>query len=209
VAGRAGVHNTVQWATADLGLALLSLGRIAEASTCFARVGTVSDQVGDDAGKVLATYGEAVLAQRRGDQTTARPLFEWAHGAFQRLGVRLATGLALAGMAACDEQAGDLSAARDGYAALVALGESAGEVGLIATGLEGLARAAAADDDATRAAELLGRATWLRETYDRPPTPQERVDAARTAAAARSRLDVRAYAAAAERGAESGLHGSG
>ena len=46
VANRAGVHNTAQWATADLGLALLSLGRIDDASACFARVGSVSDQVG-------------------------------------------------------------------------------------------------------------------------------------------------------------------
>ena len=59
VAGRAGVYNTVQWATADLGLALLSLGRVEEASACFERVGSVSDQVGDDAGRTLATYGEA------------------------------------------------------------------------------------------------------------------------------------------------------
>ena len=209
VASRAGVHNTAQWATADLGLALLSLGRIDDASACFARVGSVSDQVGDDAGRVLATYGEAVLAQRRGDHMTARALFDRAYGAFQRLGVRLATGLALAGRTACDERAGDLSSARDGYAALVELGQSAGEVGLVATGLEGLARAAAAEDDPARAAELLGRASWLRQTYDRPRTPQEQADAARTAAAARSTLDAPAYAAAAERGAASGLHGSG
>ena len=123
--------------------------------------------------------------------------------------MRLATGLALAGRTACDERAGDLSSARDGYAALVELGQSAGEVGLVATGLEGLARAAAAEDDPARAAELLGRASWLRQTYDRPRTPQEQGDAARTAAAARSTLDAPAYAEAAERGAASGLHGSG
>ena len=207
VADGAGVHNTVQWATADLGLALLSLGRVQEASTCFARVGSVSDQVGDDAGKVLAAYGEAVLAQRRGHHATARPLFERAYSGFGRLGVRLATGLALAGLAACDEQAGELSSARDGYAALVELGESAGEVGLVASGLEGLARAAAGDENPARAAELLARARTLRETYDRPRTPEEQVDAERTAAAARSALDESAYAAAVQRGA--GLDGAG
>ena len=42
------------------------------------------------------------------------------------------------------------------------------------------------------------RASWLRETYDRPRTPQEQADAARTAAAARSTLDAPAYAAAAD-----------
>ncbi len=209
VAGRAGVYNTVQWATADLGLALLSLGRVEAASACFAQVGSVSDQVGDDAGKVLAAYGEAVLAQRRGDYTAARPLFERAYGAFQRLGVRLATGLALAGLAGCDEHKGDLSSARGGYAALVELGQSAGEVGLIATGLEGLARAAAADDDPARVAELLGRASWLRKTYDRPSSPQEQADVERIAAAAQSTLDTSDYVAAVERGVAYGLDGSG
>jgi predicted ATPase/DNA-binding SARP family transcriptional activator len=208
VAEGAGVHNTVQWATADLGMALLSLGRVQQASACFARVGSVSDRVGDDAGTVLAAYGEAVLAQRRGDQATARPLFERAYCGFERLGVRLATGLALAGLAACDEQRGDLSSAADGYTALVELGQSAGEIGLVACGLEGLARAAAADEDPTRAVELLARAGWLRRTYDRPPTPEEQVAAERTAAAARTALDEPAYAAAAQRGAAAALDAS-
>ena len=35
----AGVYNTVQWATADLGLALLSLGRVDEAAAYFTRAG--------------------------------------------------------------------------------------------------------------------------------------------------------------------------
>ena len=39
VAATAGVYNTVQWATADLGLALLALGRVDEASAYFARAG--------------------------------------------------------------------------------------------------------------------------------------------------------------------------
>ena len=40
VASAAGVYNTVQWATADLGLALLALGRVDEAAACFTRAGT-------------------------------------------------------------------------------------------------------------------------------------------------------------------------
>jgi predicted ATPase/DNA-binding SARP family transcriptional activator len=209
VAGRAGVHNTVQWATADMGLALLSMGRVQEASACFARVGSVSDQVGDDVGTVLAAYGDAVLAQRRGDYATARPKFDYAYRAFERLGVRLATGLALAGLAACDERAGDLSAARVGYTALVELGQSAGEVGLIATGLEALARTAVIEADPERAAELLARASGLRRTYDQPATVEERVAAERTAAAARSALGEPAYSAAAQRGTASSRHASG
>ena len=39
VASEAGVYNTAQWATADLGLTLLALGRVDEAAAYFARAG--------------------------------------------------------------------------------------------------------------------------------------------------------------------------
>jgi tetratricopeptide (TPR) repeat protein len=205
VANDAGVYNTVQWATADLGLTLLALGRVAEASTYFARAGQVSDQVGDDAGKVLATYGAAIIAQQNGDHASARPLFDSACGALERLGVPLAAGQALAGVASCDELAGDAAAARAGYQRLVTLGEDAGEVGLIATGLEGLARASIADSDAYQTARLLGRASWLRSTYDRPATPPEQAAASRAEASARAILGEQSYDTAARQGAETGL----
>jgi predicted ATPase/DNA-binding SARP family transcriptional activator len=205
VAGRAGVFNTVQWATADLGMTLLSLGRVDEASDCFARAGAISDQVGDDAGRVLASYGAAVVAQGQGDHSTARPLFASACQAFERLGVPLATGLALAGVAACDEQTGEAAAARAEYQRLVTLGETASEVGLIAAGLEGLARAAVADNNPHEAARLLGRARWLRATYDRPAAVIERSGADRAEAAARAAIGEQAYDDAARQGADVGL----
>ena len=205
VAGEAGVFNTVQWATADLGMTLLALGRVDEAADCFARAGAISDQVGDDAGKVLAAYGAAVVAQEQGDHMTARPLFDSACQAFERLGVPLATGLALAGLATCDELAGNGAKARAEHQRLVRLGETAGEVGLIAAGLEGLARAAVADNDPREAARLLGRACWLRATYDRPATAAELSGAARAETAARAALGDQAYDDAARQGAEAGL----
>jgi predicted ATPase/DNA-binding SARP family transcriptional activator len=205
VANDAGVHNTVQWATADLGLTLLALGRVEEASACFARAGAVSDQVGDDAGKMLAAYGAAIVAQQDGDHATARPLFDSACRGFERLGVPLATGLALAGVAGCDELAGDAAGAHAGYQRLVTLGETASEAGLIAAGLEGLARAAMADSDAYETARLLGRASWLRTTYGRPATPPEQEAAGRTEASARTALGQQRYDAAARQGAETGL----
>jgi tetratricopeptide (TPR) repeat protein len=205
VADSAGVYNTVQWATADLGLTLLALGRVDEASACFIRAGAVSDQVGDDAGKVLATYGEAIIAQQNGDHATARPLFDSACRDLEKLGVPLAAGQALAGVAGCDEAAGDAAAARAGYQRLVTIGEAAGEVGLLAAGLEGLARASMAGGDAYQAATLLGRATWLRATYDRPPAPGEQAAAGRVEAAARAALGDHRYDAAARQGADMGI----
>ncbi len=184
VASAAGVYNTVQWATADLGLALLGLGRVDEAAAYFTRAGTARDQVGDDAGTVLHTYGQAVLAAARGDPPAARTLFVRAHDGFQRLGVAVPTGLALAGIAAADEHLGNTGATLDGYQRLLRHAESSGEMGLMAAALEGLARAALTTREPAHAAELLARAAAIRATYDRPATPTEAAAAAATAAAA-------------------------
>src|SRR6478609_181576 len=173
IASEAGVYNTVQWATADLGLALLGLGRVDEAATYFTRAGTARDEVGDDAGTILHTYRQAVLAAARGDHPGARTLFVRAHDGFRRLGVAAPTGLALAGIAATDEHLGDTRAARDGYQQLLEHAESSGEMGLMATALEGLARAALTNREPARAAELLARAAAVRDTFDRPATPSE------------------------------------
>ena len=183
VASAAGVYNTAQWATADLGLALLGLGRVDEAAAYFTRAGTARDEVGDDAGTILHTYGQAVLAATRGDHPAARTLFVRAHDGFQRLGVAAPTGLALAGIAASDEHLGDTRAAQDGYQRLLEHAESSGEMGLKAAALEGLARAALTNREHGRAAELLAQAATVRDTYDRPATPSEAAAVTVTAAA--------------------------
>ena len=69
--------------------------------------------------------------------------------------------MALAGVASCDEHLGDPAGARAEYQRLVALGEAAGEVGLIAVGLEGLARAAVAAGDVA-GAQVAARLRVLR-----------------------------------------------
>ena len=66
--------------------------------------------------------------------------------------------------------------------------ESSGEMGLMATALEGLARAALTTHEPARAAELLARAAAVRGTFDRPATPTEAAVAAATAAAANRAL---------------------
>jgi hypothetical protein len=110
-------------------------------------------------------------------------LFTRAYDGFQRLGVAVTTGLALAGIAACDERLGDTETARHGYQRLRLDAESSGEMGLTATALEGLARAALTDRDPTGAARLLARAASIRRTYDRPASPSEAAATAATVAA--------------------------
>ncbi len=204
VATAAGVHNAEQWGMADLGSALLALGRVEEASACFARAGTVSEGVGDRVGQALAVYGDALLAVRQGDDERARPLFEQARGAFEQLGVRPATGLALAGVADCDVRTGDLDRARVEYAELLRLAETAGEVGLICLALEGSARTTVRDEP-REAAAMLGRAGELRHRYGRPATGPEEAAVAATAAAARETLGDDEYDRARRVGAARGL----
>ena len=200
VAAAAGVHNTVQWATADLGLAYLALGRLDEASACFARAGVVSDHVGDHAGRVLGVYAEALLAAQDGDYARAGPLFDNARAGFERLGVWLATGLALAGLADCYLRTGDLDAAGERFEELRRLADTTGEIGLLCLALEGRAQIAVATD-AAAAAELLAQAAVLRTRYDRPASSSEREAVLATDAAARIALGDAAYEAAARRGA--------
>src|SRR6478672_8364359 len=71
-------------------------------------------------------------------------------------------------------------AVQDGYQRRLEHAETSGEMGLMATALEGLARAALTHREPERAAELLARAAAVRDTYDRPATPSA---AAATAAA--------------------------
>jgi hypothetical protein len=114
----------------------------------------------------------------------------------------------VAGVGQCEEALGNMAAARAAYQRALALGQVAGEVGLTAAALEGLARGLLADSDPVGAAELLGRVSWLRDTYHRPATEAESaaVDAAATARAA---LDEQVFAAASRAGAAVGLRGAG
>jgi hypothetical protein len=154
----------------------------------------------------LATYGDALMAARQGDHARARLLFETARAAFEALGVWLATGLALAGVADCDVRLGRPDLAAAGYAHLLGLAETNGEASLLCLALEGSARVLV-DEDPGRAAAMLGRAAHLRARYDRPQNEAERAVAASAALAARLALGDAAYEAATRAGAELGLDG--
>lgn len=173
VADSAGIHNTVQWALADLGVGQIHQGNYAVATDLFDRAAAASEQVGDGAGEVLATYGRGMLAQVTGDWATARQHFTQALPGFERLGTPVPQGLSVAGVARCDEADGDLELARSGYERALATGRDVGEPGLVATALEGLARLARDRDDRKR---LAGEAMDVRVAFARPAPPHERRD---------------------------------
>jgi predicted ATPase/DNA-binding SARP family transcriptional activator len=176
VAASAGLHNTMQWALADLGLAQLHLGNEATAQELFDRASAASEYVGDGAGTVLAGYGHGLLAQGRRDWRQARERFTGAHLGFGTLDTPVPQGLALAGLARCDEAEGNLTPARERYAELFALSRRVGEPGLTSTALEGLCRLAAAREDRAQASRLLAEARELRVRTARPAPPHERRD---------------------------------
>ncbi len=201
VASDAGVHNTAQWALADLGIALLALGRLEEATDCFVRAGATADTATDEAGGALATYGQAILAQTHGDYSTAGPLFARAKNGFAKMGVRLAMGRAMSGLADCDYRTGDTNTSAQEYAEIVELGESSGESGLIAAGLEGSARRATVTGNPRDGARMLGRAGKVRATHGRPPTQPELAVALEAEKVARRALGDAEYESEVQRGA--------
>lgn len=173
VATSAGLYNTVQWALADLGVAQLHLGNPDLSLELFDRATAASEYIGDGAGAVLATYGHGLLAQVRGDWVEARTRFVSAHEGFGTLGTPVPAGLALAGVARCDEAEGDVVHAQQRYKQVLAAGQSVGEPGLIATALEGLARLAASNHKGDEVRRLLHEASAVRERSRRPAPPHE------------------------------------
>jgi tetratricopeptide (TPR) repeat protein len=175
VAQRAGLYNTVQWALADLAYERAFQGRLDEAQALLQRAAAASAHVGDGAGEVLATYGHGLLAHIREEWAIARPLYADAHEGFRRLGTPVTEGLALAGMARCDEAEGRLDAAEAGYTDALEIGTRIGEPALSASALEGLARLAHNRADAHDADRLASEAARLRTTFGRPAPPHERI----------------------------------
>lgn len=173
VATNAGLYNTVQWALADLGVAQLHMGNVDLSRELFDRATAASEYIGDGAGTVLANYGHGLLAQVRGDWAEARTRFAAAQEGFGTLGTPVPAGLALAGLARCDEAEGELVRAKELYEQVLAIGRRVGEPGLIATALEGLARLAASNNKAAEANRLLREACAVRERSSRPAPPHE------------------------------------
>ena len=132
-------------------------------------------QVGDGAGEVLSGYGYGLLAQVHEDWAEARARFTEAEPGFGKLATPVPEGLAIAGLARCDEADGDLDTARAEYERALEMGRRVGEPGLVATALEGLARLATqrGGDDAR---ELLAEAADVRRRGARPAPPHERRD---------------------------------
>jgi predicted ATPase len=178
VAAGAGLFNTVQWAQADLGVTHINLGDPDSARDSFDRARIASEHVGDDAGQVLARYGHALLAQVRNDFDEARPGFRASADGFDALGTPVSTGLAMAGLARCDEAVGDAASASGLYQDVLAIGRGAGEPGLVAAALEGLARVGGAAGDLTNEALLSAEARRIRTQAHRPAPPYETVQAA-------------------------------
>ncbi|MFC4783940.1 AfsR/SARP family transcriptional regulator [Nocardioides sp. MAHUQ-72] len=188
VATGAGLYNTVQWALADLAVTQLHLGHVESSRRLLDRARAASEHIGDGAGAVLAGYGYGLLALVREDWDEARGELTEAHLGFGALGTPVPQGLALAGVARCDEAARDTSSAQSRYEEVLATGRAAGEPALVGTALEGLCRLALARGDLADAAALLEEATRVREHSARPAPPHERRDleAARAALAAAS-----------------------
>jgi predicted ATPase/DNA-binding SARP family transcriptional activator/tetratricopeptide (TPR) repeat protein len=178
VAQSAGLYNTAQWAVADKGIALLYLGELDAAGEAFGRARAASEEVGDAAGEVLACYGFGLTARLNGDWQQARQQFSEAATGFDRLGTPVWSGLAIAGLARCDERDEAFRTAEERYDQVLSTGETVLEPALIATALEGLARVQVATGRDENVAALLKRAHGVRVSRNRPAPPHEQADLA-------------------------------
>jgi predicted ATPase/DNA-binding SARP family transcriptional activator len=167
VAASAGLYNTVQWALADLALVHLNMGRTKEARELFDRADAASEHIGDGAGTILAHYGHGLLALEDGELDEAERRFILARDGFAVLGTPVWEGWALVTLARCREIRDGGLPARELYDAALGLGRQAGEPGLTASALEGLARTWESEDP-DRAAALEAEAAEVRERLGRP-----------------------------------------
>jgi predicted ATPase/DNA-binding SARP family transcriptional activator len=140
VAASAGIHNTGQWALADLGITHLGLDDEESAEDAFRRAELASRHVGDRAGSVLAAYGRGRLAERRRDWSTAIELLTTAIQGFETLETPAMTAKATLALARCHEQASETEAAAERYAEARALGLAVGEVAVAGEAEEALSR---------------------------------------------------------------------
>ncbi|HEY7597022.1 MAG TPA: BTAD domain-containing putative transcriptional regulator [Actinophytocola sp.] len=189
VAASAGLYNTVQWALADLALVHLNLGRHDLARDLFDRADAASEHIGDGAGTILAHYGHGLLALQDGDLDAAERRLMLARDGFSLLKTPVWEGWALLTLARCHELRHGPRTAREPYETALRLGRQAGEPGLTASALEGLARtwapeepdqAAALDLAASHVRDRLGRPrpryqdTWHTGQADDSPAIQQR-----------------------------------
>ncbi|HJQ88410.1 MAG TPA: BTAD domain-containing putative transcriptional regulator [Propionibacteriaceae bacterium] len=182
VARAAGLWNTAQWALADLGIEKAHLGELDTARRLFDEAAAASVEVGDGAGEVLAGYGYGLLAHVDQEWTIARRHYGTAVDGFVGLATPVMEGVALNGLARCDEADGALEAATAGYENALTVGRRLGEPGVTAAALEGLARMADAVGDRSQATRLLHEATDIRTRFNRPAPPHERRDLSALAA---------------------------
>jgi hypothetical protein len=88
------------------------------------------------------------------------------------------SGLAIAGLARCDERDETFRTAQQRYEQVLSTGETVLEPALIATALEGLARVQVATGHNENVAALLERAHGVRVSRNRPAPPHEQADLA-------------------------------
>ncbi|HSK26082.1 MAG TPA: BTAD domain-containing putative transcriptional regulator [Jiangellales bacterium] len=188
VARRAGLHNTVQLAAAEAGLARLSVGDEAGARALLEEARAVARRYGYRGGEGLAAVGFGHLARREGRLAQADAAFAEAARLIREVGSLPYLAWACSGRGYVRELMGDLDTAEECHEEVRAISRALPDPNLVALGLEGLAGVAVARGDAQQGARLLGAARRLRSRNQRPAGPLDAPDVERVEAAARQAL---------------------
>ena len=189
-----GPANTTQYALAGAGHVTLLLGDTDRAARLFVESQSVARRGGAE-GNPRASVGQGLLARELGDLAAARVHFSRAQRMLAGLDEPEWTAAALTGLGHLAELSGDLDGAESSHrrAWQAAPGHAAA--------LEGLACVAAAREDASATAHLLGAAAWWRQRRHRPASSLERRDAERAEHRALALLGDAAFRAAHRAGA--------
>jgi predicted ATPase/serine/threonine protein kinase/DNA-binding CsgD family transcriptional regulator len=157
----------------------------------------ISRNVGDKMGLANCIRLSGQLALSQGNAGEARSLAEEALALFRETGHRQGASLSLCLLARVEANEGNFATARPLYEQCLAT--AAGGIddkGLIPSCLEGLAVVVAAQSELAWAARLWGAAESLREVIGAPLPPADRLAYESSAAAVRSQLGEKPFAAA-------------
>jgi predicted ATPase/DNA-binding SARP family transcriptional activator len=196
VARQAGLHNTVQLAAAEAGLARLAADDEARARELLEEARAVARRYGYRGGEGLAAVGFGHLARREGRLDRADAAFADGARLLREVGSLPFLAWALSGRGHVRELMGDLDTAEECHREVQAIWQALPDPNIGALALEGLAGVAVARGDSERGDRLLDEAAELRTRHHRPVGPLDAPDLARVTAALRdndhgSRVDGR------------------
>jgi predicted ATPase/class 3 adenylate cyclase len=191
-----GSKRAVAFSLRKLADGVYDQGDYGRAAVLCAESLALCQELGDRSGSAFALASLAMIVHAQGDYGRAAVLCAESLALERELGNKRRVGRVLCQLGSVARAEGNYQGARSHYEEALPLFREAAEPWSITQCLQGLAAVACDQDDARRAAQLLGAVEALREAIGSPLSPLERADYDHSVAAARAQLDAATFAAA-------------